>query len=446
MSDEPSTHDDPDERDEPLEETLRDDTLITEAKALRAAEEAEEAAATEAEEGSEASGSEVAEVETPKPAIPRREPRPWYWPRGSRRGQRWALILVAISIAVVAWLGVQTYRQIVTYPDRPLPGSPEEIVFEVPPGSSFAGVLDLLVEHDVVPEDEASYFKLFVLQQGAANKTTAGEHRFRGDMTPTEVLAELQRRQPVQEVRVTIPEGKHILEVAQILADAGLSDADTLEAAMRDEALIRELGIQGPTVEGYLFPDTYKFDKKATAEDIIRRLVERHRQVFAEVRRRHRAKAKDLEADLGWGDREVVILASLVEKETAVPSERPLIAGVFINRMSFSSFQPKKLQTDPTIIYGCTVPEKKSAACEKFEGRIRTIHLRDKDNPYSTYAIEGLPPGPIANPGREALEAALSPTKSRYLFFVAKGDGSHYFSKTEQEHERMVDKYIRGKG
>ena len=164
------------------------------------------------------------------------------------------------------------------------------------------------------------------------------------------------------------------------------------------------------------------------------------------MRRRHRAKAKDLEADLGWGDREVVILASLVEKETAVPSERPLISGVFINRMKFKSFQPKKLQTDPTIIYGCTVPVEKSAACEKFEGRIRTIHLRDKDNPYSTYAIEGLPPGPIANPGRAALEAAFSPTKSKYLFFVAKGDGSHYFSKTEKEHEKMVDKYIRGKG
>src|SRR5687768_1568244 len=114
-----------------------------------------------------------------------------------------------------------------------------------------------------------------------------------------------------------------------------------------------------------------------------------------------------------WGDHEIVTLASIVEKETAAKHERPLIAGVFLNRMKFSSFKPKRLETDPTIVYGCTVPEKKSAECQKLEGRIRRIHLDDKDNPYSTYAIEGLPPGPISNPGKEALEAVLALIYSR---------------------------------
>ena len=120
---------------------------------------------------------------------------------------------------------------------------------------------------------------------------------------------------------------------------------------------------------------------------------------------------------------------------------------MFFNRLRFRSFQPKRLETDPTIIYGCTVPPEKSKACEQFEGRIRRIHLRDPDNPYNTYTHEGLPPGPITNPGRAALEAVLAPEKTRYLFFVAKKDGTgmHKFSKTRAEHEAAVDKYIRGK-
>jgi UPF0755 protein len=196
-------------------------------------------------------------------------------------------------------------------------------------------------------------------------------------------------------------------------------------------------------VEGYLFPDTYRFATSAPPAEIVRRMVERHRKVFAGLRRRYRTEAQALERELEWSDHEIVTLASIVEKETAAKHERPLIAGVFLNRLKFSSFKPKLLQTDPTIVYGCTVPEKKSAACEKFEGRIRTIHLRDQDNPYSTYAHEGLPPGPISNPGKAALEAVFAPKKSRFLYFVSRNDGTHQFSKTVAEHERYVDEFQR---
>ena len=132
-------------------------------------------------------------------------------------------------------------------------------------------------------------------------------------------------------------------------------------------------------------------------------------------------------------------MASLVEKETAQPAERPRIAGVFLNRLKLPTFVPHRLETDPTIVYGCTVPVKKSAACKKFEGRIRKMHLTDEDNPYNTYTHEGLPPGPISNPGRAALEAVLKPDATPYLYFVSKNDGTHYFSKTRAEHEAAVE-------
>ncbi|MEX1362664.1 MAG: endolytic transglycosylase MltG [Nannocystaceae bacterium] len=372
-----------------------------------------------------------------------RKRRPWWKPRRSRRAQHAALIVVVVALGLAAWALYSAYERLIAYPERPGQGGTEVVELEIPRGASFPQVLEQLVDEGVIAEEESGYFKLYVLHEGAARKTTAGVHRFRGDMTPAEILAELSRKQEVKEISVTIPEGKNILEVARILADASLGDVDALEAAMRDRALLDELGIAGPTAEGYLFPDTYKFRAGSTPRQILTRLVRRHQQVFSELRLRHGPEARQLAEDLGWGDHEIVVLASIVEKETAAVDERPLIAGVFLNRLRFPGFKPKLLQTDPTIVYGCVVPDEKSAACEKFEGRIRGIHLRDKDNPYSTYAHEGLPPGPISNPGREALEAVLSPTKSRYLYFVSRNDGTHEFSKSVAEHEKWVELYQR---
>ncbi len=340
-------------------------------------------------------------------------------------------------------IGYGAYDQLVRYPSRAGDGDATPIVLEVPRGASFPQVLTQLTEAGVVPESEALYFKLFVLHRGAASKVTAGEHTFRADMTPEEILAELVRAQRAEEIRVTVPEGRNILEVADILAAAGLGTVEQILAVMRDPELLKELGIEGPSVEGYLFPDTYKFPAKATPAQVLRRMVEQHRKVYAGLARGHRESIEDLQKALGWGDREIVIMASLVEKETAAKHERPLIAGVFLNRLRFSSFQPKRLETDPTIIYGCTALVEKSAACQQFTDRIRRIHLRDADNPYSTYTHEGLPPGPITNPGKAALEAVLAPKKSRFLYFVSRNDRTHQFSKTIAEHEAAVEKYMR---
>lgn len=372
-----------------------------------------------------------------------RKRRPWWKPRRSRRAQRWALLVVVVALGLAAWSLHRAYTRLVAYPERPGQGSSEVIDVEIPRGASFPQVLELLVEHGVIAEEESGYFKIYVLHEGAARKTTAGPHQFRGDMTPAEILEELARKQKAKEIKVTIPEGKHILEVAQILADAGIGTAEEVEEVLRDTEFLKGLGIPGPTAEGYLFPDTYKFRAKATPREAVKRLVKRHREVFADLRRRYRPEARALEQQLGWGDHQIVTLASIVEKETAAKQERPLIAGVFLNRLRFASFSPKLLQTDPTIVYGCVVPKEKSAACKKFKDRIRTAQLRDKENPYSTYAHEGLPPGPISNPGRQALEAVFAPTKSRYLYFVARNDGTHEFSKSVAEHEKWVEIYQR---
>ena len=369
--------------------------------------------------------------------------RRWWQLRRSRRSQRWALAIVILTVGAAVVAGRAAYQQLVTYPERSLQLAGDEVAVEIPSGTSLPGVLELLVERGVLTERDAASFKLFVLHKGAAGKITAGPHMFAPEMTPTELLEELTRRQPAREVTVTVPEGRNMIEVAGLLAKAGLGEVAAFESAMRDPDLLSELDITGESVEGYLFPDTYKFEIDATPEDVIRRLVKRHRQVYADLERRHRDAAERLQRQLGWDAPQIVTLASIVEKETGADHERPLIAGVFLNRLRFASFQPKLLQTDPTIIYGCTVAVEKSPACQEFEGRIRRIHLQDRENPYNTYTHEGLPPGPITNPGRDALEAVFAPKASRFLFFVARNDGTHEFSKSESEHERWVELYQR---
>jgi UPF0755 protein len=366
-------------------------------------------------------------------------------PRRSRRAQRWALAIVLFSLACAAWAAHGAYQRLAGYPDRSGGGPSSPISFEIARGTSFPRVLRQLVEHGVLTPDDAVYFKLFVLHKGAAGRITAGKHTFRGDMTPIEMLEELTRRPPARETRITIPEGANMLDVARIVEDAGLGSADAFLAAMRDREFVASLGIEGDTIEGFMFPDTYRLPAQAMPDQLLTRLVERHRSVYALIHRRHRHAADKLATQLGWNEHEVVTLASIVEKETAAKHERPLIAGVFLNRLRKPSFQPKYLATDPTIIYGCTALVTKSSACRSFDGRIRRVHLRDRENPYNTYTHEGLPPGPICNPGRAALEAVFAPERSRYLYFVSRNDGTHQFSKTEAEHERHVDIYQRGR-
>ena len=357
--------------------------------------------------------------------------------------RRAMVIFVATGLAL-ALTALLLYRYAVRYPDRPLgqPGKP--VAVNIPHGSAFPKVVAILEERGLLRSGAA--FRVFANYKGLASKVRAGSYTFKPDITPRDLLDILVHGVPAPTIKVTIPEGKNMLEVAKILAEARIAPREKLVEKMRDRRFLHRVGISGDTIEGYLFPDTYKLKTFTPAAEVLEKLVRRHHAVYHALHAKHKGGLAWLRKKLRWGQPEIVTLASIVEKETGQPQERPRIAGVFLNRLTLPGFHSRRLQTDPTIIYGCTVPLERSAACKKLKGRIRRIQLDDPDNPYNTYQHAGLPPGPIANPGRAALEAVLAPERTRYLYFVSKNDGTHHFSRTEAEHEQAVDRYQRGTG
>ena len=346
-----------------------------------------------------------------------------------------ALLFLAVAGAA-AW-------QAIRYPDAHPGGVVREAKVTVDKGMPLGEIAKRLGDSGLI--DHPSWFRFYANERGLAQKIRAGQYALTSKMSPRELLDRLVEGVPVEEATVTLPEGKNLLQVAELLDAAGVCNKEEAVRLMRDPAFARSLGLPNPTLEGYLYPDTYRFRAGSTATKVLTQLVKHAGEVLAQLKKQHPDGVAMLKKQYGFGDREIVLMASLVEKETAQPAERPRIAGVFLNRLKLPTFVPHRLETDPTIVYGCTVPLKKSDACKKFEGRIRKIHLQDKDNPYNTYTHEGLPPAPISNPGRAALEAVLQPDETPYLYFVSKNDGTHYFSKTRAEHEAAVNKYQRSK-
>ncbi|MDP2105327.1 MAG: endolytic transglycosylase MltG, partial [Desulfobulbaceae bacterium] len=278
----------------------------------------------------------------------------------------------------------------------------------------------ILEENGVIRQDRRFFYlaRFFQLSQ----HLKAGEYLFLPGQTPHEVLRML-RDGATMVWPVTIPEGSSIYQVADILAAGKWGTREEVLRLVRDQEVLARYGIAAGSLEGYLFPDTFHLIRGQGLAEIIGLMVERGRRVREEL--------GDLrQNELGLSPHEVLTLASIVEKETAVPEERPLIARVFINRLR----QNMRLQTDPTVIYGI----------ENFNGNITKSDLQ-RPTPYNTYVINGLPPGPIANPGRAAIEAVLKPTSSSCLYFVSKNDGSHHFSRTLEEHNRAVARYQRRK-
>lgn len=359
----------------------------------------------------------------------------------SRRAMRSALVVFAASLVALVIVGVVLYRYALRYPDRPAGAPGAKVTVVIPQGASFPRVVEVLTEKHLV--GSAAAFRIYVNYKGQAAKIRAGSYTFASDVTPRALLEILVHGVPAPTVSIVIPEGKNLVEVAEILAEAKIAPREELLREMRDRRFLARMDIQAETIEGYLFPDTYKLKASTPAQEVLTRLVRRHKGVYAVLASRHGASLKWLRKRLAWGHHEIVTLASIVEKETGQKQERPRIAGVFLNRLTLPGFSPRLLQTDPTIIYGCTVLSERSPACKSFAGRIRRVHLDDKENPYNTYTHVGLPPGPIANPGRAALEAVFAPEKSKYLYFVSKNDGTHHFSATKAEHELAVDRYQR---
>ncbi len=325
-----------------------------------------------------------------------------------------AAALVALIALIVSGLAV---RRRLEQPFRGYEGS-EQFV-EIPNGSGARAIERRLIEAGVVRDSLT--FQAALWLSGAERQLKAGEYRFSEPLTALEVIDTLARGD-VYEVLVTFPEGLTIEETAQLFEQRGLGTAEGFLAAARDPSLIKAIDPQAPDLEGYLFPETYALARNAGPARLIAMMVEGFEQAFPEEARRASAAQ-------GRSVREVMTLASLVEEETARPDERAIVAGVYANRLA----RGMPLQGDPTVIYGLQ-------RAGRYKGNITRADLAF-DTPYNTYLHSGLPPGPIASPGRAAIEAALAPAPVDYLYFVSRNDGSHEFARTLDEHNRNVDRY-----
>lgn len=361
----------------------------------------------------------------------------------SKRSFRVALIIVAATVALLLVVAGVLAARALSYPEARHVGRGASVAVEIPPRTSFPKVAQLLRDKGVI--DRPRWFRLYAMWRGDTTNVKAGKYTLRDDLTPKQILDTLILGVRETTISVTLPEGLHMLEYFALLESKGIAEAKALEALARDKAFLAERGIGGETVDGYLFPDTYDFRRDEKPQAVLDRLINRHRAVWNELSQKYGRQLTKLKQTMKWTDREVLILASIVEKEAVEPAERPRIAQVFLNRLTSPSFSPRRLETDPTIRYGCMVPLQKSAGCKAWNitDRLRRAQLDDSDNPYNTYRHEGLPPGPIANPGRDAMASTINPDGSNYFYFVARDSRHHVFSTTYEEHKRAVDKYQR---
>lgn len=328
-------------------------------------------------------------------------------PKKKRLSPLWSLLLVLVLASV--WLVGDMLHFIRT----PASSEPAEVVMEVPVGTSVPALSDLLYGQGLVRS--AGKFRWLVRFKGAARQIKAGEYQLSTGLRPGELLNKIIRGE-VRLHQITFPEGYTLKQMAELLEASKLANAERFVAAATDPSLLRSLGIPAASLEGYLFPDTYRFARGLPVETVLRSFVTMFNQHFGPVQEEQARK-------LGFTRHQVVILASVVEKETAAAEERPLIAGVFLNRLR----RRIRLQSDPTVIYGL----------RNFDGNLTRAHLQ-KDTPYNTYTRGGLPIGPICNPGAASIQAVLNPTSSPYLYFVAKKDGTHHFSTNLVEHNAAV--------
>lgn len=291
-------------------------------------------------------------------------------------------------------------------------------VFEVPQGAVFQQIVDALEAQGII-ETVWPYQVLAQVAPDRVNGLRAGEFKLEPGMTGNEMLAHLSSNQVVT-YQVTIPEGWTFAQMRRELATSPKLEHRT--RGMTDAQVMAALGHAGEHPEGRFFPDTYRYHKGMTDLSVLERAYERMEAMLHDA---WASRSDGLPIETPY---QALILASLIERETGVAKERRRIAGVFVRRLE----RGMRLQTDPTVIYGMG---------EDYDGNITHADLR-RETPYNTYVIEGLPPTPIAMPGEGALEAAVDPASGDALYFVARGDGSHYFSSTLAEHNAAVRRYI----
>lgn len=326
------------------------------------------------------------------------------------------LLIISIIICIGIFVCLGFAADLWLYANKPISANAEKIVVQLKPGQSFAKTAEILEEKGLI--NSPFRFKLISRFSGYDKKVQAGEYLLSETMTPLHILEKMAKGE-VKLYKLTIPEGLNIYQIAGLVSESGIVEKAEFIKAATDSAYVHEQGIEADTFEGYLFPDTYLFPRGTTARRIIGTMVDRFKAVFS-------PQWVEQAQRIGLTPHQVVILASIIEKETGDPSERPLISSVFHNRLK----KNMRLESDPTVIYGI----------KDFDGNLTRRHLTTR-TPYNTYKIRGLPAGPIANPGVKSLEAALFPAQTPYIYFVSKKDRTHHFSTNLKDHNKAVRKY-----
>ncbi len=319
------------------------------------------------------------------------------------------------AFAFLLLAGVLLSAGVAQYLVQPARKMGPDQIFIVHKGATLRGVIRDLEKKGIIANKTP--LLLWSRLSGHGTKIKAGEYRLNGGMAPLGVLNILSKGSIITHP-VTIPEGFTIKQIAEELDKKGLTDKKKFSALAEDPDVARSYGISGSSLEGYLYPDTYRFGRDQSAISIIDVMVKRFFEVTSLLQKKI--------GESGMTFHQIVTLASLIEKETGQRGERPVIASVFLNRLK----KGMRLESDPTVIYGI----------RDFNGNLTRKDL-SQSTPYNTYVIRGLPLGPIANPGEEAIKAVLYPADTKYLYFVSKNNGSHHFSKTLQEHNRAVRIY-----
>lgn len=330
-----------------------------------------------------------------------------------RLGAALALIALLLVMGLAVWL----FRAF----EQPFgrPGNAQTV--QIPRGMGASDIGELLEEEGVI--SSATLMRVYLRLSADKAPLQAGEYRFEGGRPLSDVVAQLRSGRVVQH-RLTVPEGLDLAETTAHISAEGWGSAEALLAAAGQAHLVADLDPKAGNLEGYLFPETYFLTRDVTEVEIVTTLTDHFRDIWT-VERQKAAQ------DLGLSVREVVTLASLIEKETSLDEERPLVSSVFHNRLK----QGMRLACDPTVIYAVKL-------IKPYDGIIHRSDL-DLDSPYNTYLYPGLPPGPIANPGLKSIDAALNPATSDFLYFVSRNDGSHVFSTNYRDHDRAVRRYQR---
>ncbi|MCA1958332.1 MAG: endolytic transglycosylase MltG [Nitrospira sp.] len=329
------------------------------------------------------------------------------------------LAQIFLVLVAVAGLGAMALYQMIRWAESPLLSDsdhPSPKVVVIPAGWTLQQVAALLEREQVIKSRFA--FVWLARSQEADRKVQPGEYELHAAMPPADILSKLLTGRVVLH-SVTIPEGYTIAQIADMLSERNITDRAEFIRLARDKSFIQTLKISAESLEGYLFPDTYRFARRTAAADVIKTMVDQLDRVFS-------AEWQGRAKELGLTRHQVLTLASVIEKETGSADERPRISSVFHNRLKKNI----PLQSDPTVIYG--LPH--------FDGNLRKKDL-SHPSPYNTYRWVGLPPGPIASPGADSIRAALYPASTPHLYFVSKNDGTHYFSTTLLQHNKAVEQY-----